>query len=1022
MFLLAFLILIPVLYVSKCRHDVTSLSPVPVYCIIPIPNSTSMAMSLTSFSTSLSIPQLNNTILRRIAPSLQSWTMQGHMPFKQPQRAYASNTGAFTYRLAAASIGKATPPRQPQVGRDFWNYASCQASASPPYLRSTREDSGEDAFFATTVGGSANHVAFGVADGVGGWQESGVDPAVFSNALCGLMAGTAYAHEGSAEGKTVRPRELLQIAYDAVIANPRILAGGCTASLAVANAEGEMETANLGDSGFLIIGPGKVTYRSKSQTHAFNTPYQLSKVPAKMQAQSAIFGGATHYSETPKQADVETHRLNHGDVVLFATDGVWDNLSAQDTLVIITKIMEDHGFWSKSDKSAGGETILNASSVQEIPEKIDDRITETFLPGLLARAVMRAAKVAGLDQRRNGPFAKEVKRHYPGEAWRGGKPDDIAVVACVAADRPDGQTNDEAYSEHAELKPYNQHTCLLRYALRLTATPLSEAACAHVTGASVLGQRLSQPSALLDMYLDNFSTLPLLPPPIRPYTDQSDAIIQLVVLPPEALVTFTRRVEDGATFDVPPGDIAYTTSPTGLRALCAVVVRVNTSSSSAYSFGVFLPDQWNSRFLAVGNGAFAGGINWLDMGAGVTSYGFAVMSTDTGHTSTAVDASWALHQPQKQIDWGYRAMHGATIIARQMVSAYYRSSVTYSYYSGCSTGGRQGLMEAERFPYDFDGLLVGAPAWWPSHLQTWTLKQGLYNYPDSSASHIPVGLFSDIATTIQKQCDPQDGLTDGIIADPDRCYIRLDEMACNPSVLGQTEAICLTAAQLGSENQWSVLLGGDEPSALGTDYVRNFVVNDTTWDFRTYNDSIVTLAAQLNPGSADANDFDLSPLQQIGGKIIHYHGLADGLIPAGYSEYFYQQVTSTLQTHGIDLDDWYRLFLVPGMQHCGTTPTSVNAPWYFAGANQAGQLGTGISGVPGFRDPEHDALLALMRWTEDGIAPDRIVATKFINESAVDQRGGDVLRQRPLCPFPRKAKYDGIGNADHAEAWACVLR
>nr|POF12912.1 protein phosphatase 2c like 7, mitochondrial [Quercus suber] len=392
-----------------------------------------MAMSLTSLSTCLSNPLLNSTLLRRAAPSLQFWPSQDHMPFKQqPQRAYASSAGAFTYRLAAASIGKATPPRQPQIGRDFWNYASTHASASPPYLRSTRKDSGEDAFFVTTVGGNANNVAFGVADGVGGWQESGVDPSVFSNALCGLMAGTAYAQEGLAERQSVRPRELLQIAYDAVIANPRILAGGCTASLAVANAEGQMETANLGDSGFLIIGPGKVIYRSESQTHAFNTPYQLSKVPAKMQAQSAIFGGATHFSEVPKQADVETHRLNHGDIVLFATDGVWDNLSAQDTLVIVTKIMEKNGFWSKSDSSAGRETILNTSLVQTLPQSIDDNSAETFLPGLLARAVMREAKVAGLDQKRNSPFAKEVKRHYPGEAWRGGKPDDIAVVACVA--------------------------------------------------------------------------------------------------------------------------------------------------------------------------------------------------------------------------------------------------------------------------------------------------------------------------------------------------------------------------------------------------------------------------------------------------------------------------------------------------------------------------------------------------------------------------------------------------------------
>lgn len=160
-----------------------------------------------------------------------------------PLRLSSSQTPTFTYRLAAASSGKKTPSRQAQVGRDFWNYASTESSASPPYLRSAKKDSGEDAFFATTVGGSPNHVAFGVADGVGGWQESGVDPSVFSHGLAGLMAGTARVFEGLAEGKSVKPRALMQIAYDAVIANPRILAGGCTASLAVADAAGRLETA-----------------------------------------------------------------------------------------------------------------------------------------------------------------------------------------------------------------------------------------------------------------------------------------------------------------------------------------------------------------------------------------------------------------------------------------------------------------------------------------------------------------------------------------------------------------------------------------------------------------------------------------------------------------------------------------------------------------------------------------------------------------------------------------------------------
>lgn len=346
----------------------------------------------------------------------------------------SSPAGHFTYRLAAAASPKTAPPRAPKLERDFWIYASTQPSPSPPYLRSIKRDSGEDAFFATTIGGSPHHVAFGLADGVGGWQDQGVDPSEYSQALCGLMAGTANIHEGIADGNLLKPQPLLQTAYEAVMANPRIAAGGCTASLGVADGHGSLETANLGDSGYLVFAPGKVAHRSDAQTHAFNTPYQLSKVPPRIQAQYAIFGGATHYSETPAQADVATHQLKHGDIVMFATDGVWDNLSAQDTLTIVTRVMEEGGYWSTSDNAA--ETTVNETLIQALPLTVEGKAKESFLPGLLAAAVMREAKMAGLDRRRNGPFAKEVKQHYPQEDWQGGKPDDIAVVVAIAVESP----------------------------------------------------------------------------------------------------------------------------------------------------------------------------------------------------------------------------------------------------------------------------------------------------------------------------------------------------------------------------------------------------------------------------------------------------------------------------------------------------------------------------------------------------------------------------------------------------------
>ncbi|KAI7342589.1 protein serine/threonine phosphatase 2C [Hortaea werneckii] len=418
------------------------------------------------------LPSLPASLLRQANPSrlsslrplsalMPSSSSSPSPPASKSQKRFASNTPRFTYRLGAASAGKRTPVRPAKLDRDFWAYASTQESPSPPYLRSTKKDAGEDAFFATTVGESPHHVAFGVADGVGGWQDSGVDPSDFSHGLCGLMAGTAKTYEGllsvsqeeqeeeENEGRrrrrrNVRPRELLQVAYDAVIGNPRIVAGGCTASLGVADGEGNVETANLGDSGFLILSPGKIAARSEAQTHAFNTPYQLSKIPPRMQAQHAIFGGSKQLSELPKDADVEHHQVRHGDIVLFATDGVWDNLSAQDVLQIVTKVMEEHGYWFRSHNFPGAEALLNASRISQIarslsPERKEEM--ENFLPALLAQAVMREAKVAGLDSRRNGPFAKEVNMWYPQEGWQGGKPDDIAVVVGIAVE--DGQGDGE---------------------------------------------------------------------------------------------------------------------------------------------------------------------------------------------------------------------------------------------------------------------------------------------------------------------------------------------------------------------------------------------------------------------------------------------------------------------------------------------------------------------------------------------------------------------------------------------------
>ena len=429
------------------------------------------------------------------------------------------------------------------------------------------------------------------------------------------------------------------------------------------------------------------------------------------------------------------------------------------------------------------------------------------------------------------------------------------------------------------------------------------------------------------------------------------------------------------------------------------------------------------------------------MAAGV-GYGFAAMSTDTGHNSTSGDISWAIGEPEKKLDFGYRAMHESVVLAKEVVEAYYGCGIEYAYYSGCSTGGRQGLKEVEMFPDDFDGVSAGAPAWWTTHLQTWTIKLGLYNLPTTANHHIPPSLFPVVGAEVLKQCDGQDGLVDNIIMDPARCDFFPETLLCGPRVEKQTTEGCLTKPQigtlykiyndyvdvnqtfvfphlaLGSESQWDVLLGLPEPSTLGYQYPQYMLDLGANWSFYDFDYSIVELADRTDPGNCNADDFDLSPCQTKGGKLIMYQGYSDALIPTGSSIYFYKEVLKTLYSKGIDLDSWFRHFLVPGMQHCAGTPPDVNAPWYFAGANQAGTLSLSpgsVHSVLGFQDAQHDILLALMDWTEKGVAPDSIIATNWRNDTLYDE----VWRQRPICPYPKQAKYVGSGDPDLAESWRC---
>ncbi|KAM0123390.1 hypothetical protein ACHAO1_011308 [Botrytis cinerea] len=502
-----------------------------------------------------------------------------------------------------------------------------------------------------------------------------------------------------------------------------------------------------------------------------------------------------------------------------------------------------------------------------------------------------------------------------------------------------------------------------------------------------------------------------------------------------ATVKYTSQLGNNSTFKV-TGNLAYPESPTGLQPLCAVEVVAFTEVGTNYTFGLFLPDTWNNRFLAVGNGGYAGGVNWIDMGNGV-GYGFAVMSTDTGHNSSFQTTSWAYGNPESITDWGWRAMHGSTVNAKILTEAYYGSAPEYSYFSGCSVGGRQGLKALELFPDDYNGVTAGAPAWWTTRIQLFALKATTYNAPAGSAHSIPESMFTVISEEVIKQCDGQDGLNDTIISDPFGCNFNPDTLLCQ----GNSTSQCLSAPQidtlnkihsdwidvnqtfvfnhflLGSEATWSQNIGDGSGQANQLGYVQDLlqVGPDFAWEDLDYD--TVLLSESINPGNASADYYDISPFYQAGGKLLHYHGLADSTCPTGTSLYWYSHVLRALAPKSIDVSSFYRLFLIPGMEHCQSTPSGQNAPWYISGANQAAVLGSDISGVPGFRDAKHDVLLALMAWVENGTAPNEIIATKWIDDDVTQA----LDRQRPICAYPNQTKYNGTGNPDLAESWTCEL-
>lgn len=465
----------------------------------------------------------------------------------------------------------------------------------------------------------------------------------------------------------------------------------------------------------------------------------------------------------------------------------------------------------------------------------------------------------------------------------------------------------------------------------------------------------------------------------------------------------------------------------GLPAFCRVAGTIQPAADSNIQFEVWMPaSDWNGKFHGAGNGGFAGDINYAEM-ATVIAQGYAAASTDTGHRASFIDATWALGHPEKVIDFGYRAIHETAQKAKAIIGAFYGSGPRHSYFTSCSNGGRQALMEAQHFPDDYDGVIAGAPANFWTHLLASSMWDSQATLADP-ASYIPARKLPAIQAAALAACDRQDGVQDGVIENPPSCRFDPAVLLCK----GPESDSCLTAAQLtalqkiyrgprdtkgvqvfpgyspGGEAEpggWAVWITGLAPQQslmyrFGTQYFKAMVFADPVWDFRTFQLDRDTAASDRKmSGALNATDPDLRRFAARGGKLILYHGWSDAAIPAANTVDYYRSVLSLMGA--ASSGRFIRLFMVPGMEHCGGG----------AGPDVFGQFGGGSG------DPRNDTAAALERWVERGIAPERIVATEYKN-GAVPASG--VVRTRPLCAYPLIAHWKGTGSTDDAGNFACV--
>ncbi|KAL4795094.1 putative feruloyl esterase B [Aspergillus venezuelensis] len=455
--------------------------------------------------------------------------------------------------------------------------------------------------------------------------------------------------------------------------------------------------------------------------------------------------------------------------------------------------------------------------------------------------------------------------------------------------------------------------------------------------------------------------------------------------------------------------------------VCRVAMAVTTSNASEITLEAWFPRDYKGRFLSTGNGGLGGCIQYADVDYGA-SLGFATVGANNGHNGTSGEPFY--QAPEVLEDFVYRSVHTGIILGKQLTKLFYDKDCDTSYYLGCSTGGRQGMKLAQDFPDELDGIVAGAPAFNFVGLLSWSAHFYPITGPVGSETYLTTDEWSVVHDEILRQCDGLDGAEDGIIEDTDLCHPDSSTLLCGSGSAANASS-CLTPPQVetvhkifspllssnnsliyprmqpGSENFAAPAMYNGQPFQYSKDWWRYVVYSDPNWNATKWTVKDAEVALRQNPYNIQTWNSDLSPLRDAGTKILTYHGLQDQLISSDNSKLYYHRLSKTMGLKPEQLDEFYRFFTISGMAHC-------------SGGDGASGIGNQAESESS-ADPEDNVLMAMVKWVEEGVAPETVRGAKFSNGA-----GSEVEYYRKHCRWPKTNVYKGPGAFTDEDAWECV--